>query len=70
MLLWHPARLIKEWGCVDLSMNTVHLKVPLVLLGFEGSALISLPLFILSHAFSLFFNNGKGCFYGKKSLCH
>ena len=30
-LLWHPARLINEWGCVDLSMDTLHLKYPLVL---------------------------------------
>ena len=44
---WHHARLIKEWGCVDLSMNTLHLKYPLVLFGCEGSAL-TLPLFLLS----------------------
>ena len=57
---WHlpgnPARLVKEWGCVDLSMDTMH---PLVLFGFEGSAL-SLPLFLLSHALPLFFINVKG----------
>ena len=46
-LVWHPARLIKEWGCVDLSMVTLHLKYPLVLFGSEGSAL-TLPLFLLS----------------------
>ena len=46
-LVWHPARLIKEGGCVDLSMDTLHLKYPLVLSGSEGSALI-LPLFLLS----------------------
>ena len=63
-LAWHPARLIKEWGCVDLSMDTMHLKDPLVFFGFEGSA-FSLPLFLLSHALSLFFNNGKGPLYGK-----
>ena len=45
-LVRHPAHLIKEWGCVDLLMDTLHLKYPLVLLGFEGSALI-LPLFLL-----------------------
>ena len=38
-LLWHPARLIKEGGCVDLCMDTMHLKDPLVLLGSEGCAL-------------------------------
>ena len=47
-LVWHPARLIKEGGCVDLSVDTLHLKDPLVLFGSEGSAL-SLPLFHLSH---------------------
>ena len=46
-LVWHPARLIKEGGCVDLSMDTLHLKYPLVLDGSEGSAL-TLPLFRLS----------------------
>ena len=28
----HSARLTKEGGCVDLSMDTLHLKYPLVLL--------------------------------------
>ena len=46
-LVWNPARLIKEGGCMDLSMDTMHLKDPLVLFGCEGSAL-SLPLFLLS----------------------
>ena len=46
-LVWHPAYNIKEWGCVDLSMDTLHLKYPLVLFGSEGSAL-TLPLFLLS----------------------
>ena len=32
-LVWHPAYLIKEGGCVDLSMDTLHLKYPLVLFG-------------------------------------
>ena len=35
----HPARLIKEGGCVDLSVDTLHLIYPLVLFGSEGSAL-------------------------------
>ena len=26
MLVWHPARLIKEGGCADLAMDTMHLK--------------------------------------------
>ena len=37
-LMWHPACLIKEGGCVDLSVDTMHLKEPLVLFGSEGSA--------------------------------
>ena len=45
--VWHPTRLINEGGCGDMSMDTLHLKDPLVLFGFEGSAL-SLPLFLLS----------------------
>ena len=39
--------LIKEKWCVDLTMDTLHLKYPLVLLGSEGSAL-TLPLFLRS----------------------
>ena len=46
-LVWHPACLINEWGCVDLSMNTLHLKYPFVLFGSEGSA-FTFPLFLLS----------------------
>ena len=46
-LVCHPACLIKEWGCVDLSLDTLHLKYPLVLFGSEGSAL-NLPLSVLS----------------------
>ena len=47
-MLWLPARLIKEGGCVDLPMDTLHLKLLcLVLFGSKGSAL-SLPLFLLS----------------------
>ena len=45
--LSYPARLIKEGGCVVLSMDTLHLKYPLVLFGSGGSAL-TLPLFLLS----------------------
>ena len=46
-----------------MSMDTLHLKDPLVLFEFEGSAL-SLSLFLLSHALSIFFNNGKGPLFG------
>ena len=46
-LVWHPACLIKEGGCVDLGMDTLHLKYVLVLFGSEGSAL-TLPFFLLS----------------------
>ena len=46
-LVWHPARLIKTGGCMDLSMDTLHLKYLLVLFGSEGPAL-TLPLFLLS----------------------
>ena len=46
ILVWHPPHLIKEWGCVDLSMDTLHLKYPLVLFGSEGPAL-TIPLFLL-----------------------
>ena len=45
-LKWHTARLIKEGGCVDLSMDNMYLKDPLVIFGSEGSAL-TLPLFLL-----------------------
>ena len=46
-LVWHPDCLIKVGGCEDMSMNTLHLKYPLVLFGSEGSAL-TLPLILLS----------------------
>ena len=46
-LVWHPACHIKEGGCVDLSMDTLHLKYPWVRFGSEGSAL-TLTLFLLS----------------------
>ena len=52
---------------MDLSMDTLHLKYPLLLFGFEGSAL-TLPLFLISlrilNALSLFFNNDKGPLFG------
>ena len=48
---------MKELGCVDLSMGTMHLKDPLVPFRIQGSAL-SLPPFLLSHALPLF-NNGR-----------
>ena len=38
-LVWHNACLITEGACVDLSMDIMHLKDPLVLFGCEGSAL-------------------------------
>ena len=46
-LVWHPARLIKEGECVDLPMDTLHLKYPFAICGSEGSAL-TLPLFLRS----------------------
>ena len=46
-LVWHPARLIKEGGCVDLLMDTRHLKYPFVICGSEASAL-TLPLCLRS----------------------
>ena len=46
-LVWHPACLMKEGAYVNLCLDTMHLKYPLVLFGFEVSAL-SLPLFLLS----------------------
>ena len=43
--VWQPAHLIKG-GSGDLSMDTMHLKEPLILFGAEGSAL-SITLFHL-----------------------
>ena len=67
-LVMHPARLIEEWGCVDLSMVTLHLKYPLVLFGYEGSAL-SLPLLLSPRRIMLcqFFNYDKGPLFA--SIC-
>ena len=45
--IWLPAHLIKEGGCVDLSMNTLHLKYPFYLFGCDGPVL-TLPLCLLS----------------------
>ena len=36
----------KEGGCVDLAMDTLHLKYPLVLFGSEGYALTLLLLLL------------------------
>ena len=59
MMAWHPARIIKAWGCVDLSMGTMHLKDPLVRFGVEGSALSLLLflLFLLCHCSSIMAKN-------------
>ena len=38
-LVWHPTRLITELGCVNLSMDTLHLSYTLVLFWSEGSTL-------------------------------
>ena len=46
-LVWHPADLIDQGACVNLPMDTMDLKDPLVLFKSEGSAL-TLPLFLLS----------------------
>ena len=46
-LVWHPARLIKEWGCVDLSMDTLHLDIPWSSL--YQKALLLLYLFFFIH---------------------
>ena len=46
-LVLHPVPLTKERVCVDLSMDTMRLKDPLVLFGSEGSSLTR-PLFLLS----------------------
>ena len=53
--VWHPSHLIKEGVCVYLSMDTMHLKDPLVLFGPEDSActltpfLLSLTIIMLCH---------------------
>ena len=54
-LVWHPARIIKEGGYVDLSMDTMHLKDILALIRSEGSALtlpLSLTIVMLCHCSS------------------
>ena len=54
-LVLHPARLIKEGGCVYLSMDAMHLKDPLVLFGSEGPVL-TLTLFLLSFRIMMLFH--------------
>ena len=51
-LVWHPARLIIEGTCVNLSMETMHLKDPRVLFGSEGP---DLTLFFIFHLDVLYF---------------
>ena len=55
-LVQHSNRLIKEGGFVDLSMNAMHLKDPLVLFGSEGSGftlfLLSLRIIMICHCSS------------------
>ena len=46
-LVWHPACLIKEGGYVDLSMDTLHLKIPWFSL--DLNALLLLSLFFFFH---------------------
>ena len=60
--------------CVDLSMDTLHLKYPLVLFEYEGSAL-TLPLFLLSpriimlcHCSSTMRKDHFLIFYGTKQV--
>ena len=45
-LVWHPARHIKEEEGVELSTDTLHLKDPLVLFGYQGAALTLLFLLL------------------------
>ena len=66
-LLWHPVRLIKDGGCVDLSMDTMHPKATLDL-----KALLLLSLFYLLQpklkiVCHFFFDNGKGPLFGNMS---
>ena len=48
-------------------MDTMHLKDPLVIFGYEGSAL-SLPLFLLSHALHCSSTMAKQPLYEKKTI--
>ena len=71
--LGHSACLIKEGGCVDLSMVTQHLKYLLVLFGYEGPALtllrflLTLKLIMLCHSSSTMTkDNFLLIFYGNK----
>ena len=51
-MVWHSAHLLIEGGCLDLSMDTMQLKDPLVHFVSEGSAL-TVPLFIPSPRISM-----------------
>ena len=54
MLVWHPAaRIIKEGGCVDLSLDTMHLKDPLVFFRSRASALTLLLVLLSSRIIML-----------------
>ena len=72
-LVWHPARLIKEGGCVDLSVDTMHLKDPLILF-LDLKALLFLFVFFFFHIL----NNLCHCFspittdhfFEKKNVWH
>ena len=39
--MWHAARLIKDGGCVYLSMDTMHLKYPWPILNLKTMLLLS-----------------------------
>ena len=45
-LVWHPVRLVKEGGCVDLSMGTRQLNYPLYWSSLDLKALLLLHLFL------------------------
>ena len=49
---------------MDLSVDTMHLKDPLILFGSEGPALTFSPFLPrVINALSLFLNNGKGSLF-------
>ena len=43
-LMWYIAHLIKEDGCVDLSMDTMNLKILKISMNLKALLLSSLPL--------------------------
>ena len=43
-LVWHPARLVKKRGCVDLSLDTLHQNIPWSSLDLKSA--LTLPLFL------------------------